>query len=738
MTAAALDERHDVRNTSHMPESIRPFVGREAELEALSASVDDATRGFGSLWFIGGEAGIGKSRLVEEVARRAVDRGVGGLWGHCWEAGGAPAYWPWVQVLRQLLRGRDATEVGALLEGRASHLLQLLPELSKAVPEVPRPPELAPEQARFQLFEAVVGVLCDAAVSRPRMVLLEDLHAADPSSVLLLEMLAGPIRGTPLVVVGTFRDAEAQRASVGPMLGRLARQARTIVLTRLERSEVATYLGRTPGARDDAVVDAVHRTTEGHPLFLVELARLLGQGSDVGRLDPGAVALPHTVSGAIQERLDRLSPRARRLLDTASVVGREFSGEIVCAATPEPCAAPERALGECVDTGVLHPVGAGRHRFTHILIREALYRGLSDEQRRALHLRVADVLERSLGASGEVGWSELAHHYLAAGPRGREGGIHAATRAAEHAMAQLAFDEAAEAYARALAALDEDAEARPVRRFELLLGLGSAHLRRGYVQDGKAACREAAAVARRLGDPELLAQAALEHGSVFVYATVDPDLVALLEEARAALGEQESGLRARVLARLASAMQPAPDPTVPFALAREGIALARRAGDDVTLLATLRDGVSALMDMADARERVELNREHVQLAERLSALPAAFRGNLRLVFDCIELGDVAGVRAAMEACARIAAAIDHPHYGWHVAALRAMAAIREGRWGEADAQTAEARALAERSRDPNAPGSLLLQHANRLQLQGRHEEVVALLPRVEAVYARMA
>lgn len=721
-----------------MPGSIRPFVGREAELDALSASVDEATKGFGSLWFVGGEAGIGKSRFAEEVARQAAHRGAGVLWGRCWEAGGAPAYWPWVQVLRQLLRGRDATDVAALLEGRASHLLQLLPELSNLVPEIPRPPELAPEQARFQLFEAVVGVLCDAAVSCPRMVVLEDLHAADLSSVLLLDMLAAPIRGTSLVMVGTFRDAEAQQTPVGPILGRLAGQARTVVLTRLARSEVSTYLGRGSGACDDGVVDAVHRTTEGHPLFLVELVRWLGQGPDPDRLDPRTVALPHTVSGAIQERLDRLSPQARRLLDTASVVGREFSQEVVCAAAPEPCAAPERALAECVDAGALHPVGTGRHRFAHILIREALYRGLSDAQRRALHLRVADVLERSRGAAGEVGWSELAHHYLAAGPRGREGGIRAATRAAEQAMTQLAFDEAAEAYARALVALDEDAEASPVRRFELLLGLGSAHLRRGYVQDGKAACREAAAVARRLGDPELLAQAALEHGSVFVYATVDPELVALLEEARAALGEQESGLRARVLARLASAMQPAYDPTLPFGLAREGIALARRAGDDATLLATLRDGVSALMDMADAQERVELNREHVQIAERLNVLPAAFRGNLRLVFDCIELGDVAGVRAAIEACARIAAAIDHPHYGWHVAALRAMVAIREGRWDEADAWTVEARRLAERARDPNAPGCFLLQHANRLQIQGRHEELLAVLPRVEAVYATMA
>ncbi|MFW6051781.1 MAG: ATP-binding protein [Myxococcota bacterium] len=717
-----------------MPESIRPFVGRGAELGELSSSLDEAAGELGSLWFVSGEPGIGKSRLVEEVARLATARGATVLWGRCWEAGGAPAYWPWVQVLRQLLRRREAADVEALLGTRASHLEQLLPELRRWLPDMPRAPKLEPEQARFQLLDAVVGVLCDAAVSAPLVVILEDLHAADPSSVMLLELLAGLVRGARLVVVGTYRDAEALGSPVGAVLARVEREARTIPLRRLGEREVGDFLQRTSGRADDAAVRALHRATEGHPLFLVELVRWLNEQGGELPADGRSVALPRSVSAAVLERIERLSPVVREFLETASVVGREFAAETVCLATPEPCTAPGPALREAVEGAILVPVEPGRYRFGHILIREALYRALPEERRLELHLRVAEALERMHGGGQDAPWSELMHHYLAAGPRGRDRGIESGARAAEQAAAQLAFEEAFGAYAKALSALDEAADASPVRRFELLIGLGAAALRGGHIERGRRACMEAASVARRLGDPELLARAALEYGSLFLYGVVDPELVSLLEEARSALGERDSGMRARVLARLASALQPASDPTEPFALARDAIGMARRAGDDATLLATLRDGVSALMDLANPAERAELNREHVRLADRLGRPTEAFRGYIRLVFDSLELGDVASVRSSIAACERLAEQLGHPQYEWPVEALHAMVAGREGRFEDADAHEARARALAARSRDPNAPRSLLLQRAHRLQLAERHEELLELLPEVQAVF----
>ncbi len=254
----------------------------------------------------------------------------------------------------------------------------------------------------------------------------------------------------------------------------------------------------------------------------------------------------------------------------------------------------------------------------------------------------------------------------------------------------------------------------------------------------KEACWAAVEAARRGRDGELLARAALEYGSGYVYGAVDSKLVALLEEALAALPEEDGALRARLSARLGAALQPAPDPSVSLGLARDAVAMARRVGDRRVLLATLRDAGSAFMDSGPRADRIALSREHVKLAVALDESVDAWRGSMRLVFDHLEGNDVAAAADAIAAVTRHAERLVHPHYRWPAMALDAMMLVREGRFAEAAAAHAGACALARSARDPNAERSLAIQELCWLRLEGRRDAERAAARALEGRFAGVA
>ncbi|MEE9384046.1 MAG: AAA family ATPase [Nannocystaceae bacterium] len=298
-----------------MPHRTHPLVGRGRELATLARALDEAAAGRGNLWLICGEPGIGKSRLLEEMATLAADRDMNVLWARCWGGSGAPSYWPWIQVLRAVMRGEDSATVSTWLKDRRPALGKLLPELDNCV--VPsselRTPSLDVD-ASFQLYDAIAGVLTDVGECRPTLVLIEDLHAADLSSIRLLEFLAGPIRSARVAVAGMYRDTAARDAEAGPALLRLAREVRPIHLAPLSRDAVVAFLaqaiGETPGAD---MVDTVLQATGGNPLFLSEAARVIAQSdacsasSSVSSAGDGAV-LSDGVAKSISEGIAALSP----------------------------------------------------------------------------------------------------------------------------------------------------------------------------------------------------------------------------------------------------------------------------------------------------------------------------------------------------------------------------------------------------------------------------------------------
>jgi tetratricopeptide (TPR) repeat protein len=697
------------------------FVGREAELEALRGALAQARSGRGSVWLVQGEPGIGKSRLCEQLSEVADALGFVSLWGRSWEAGGAPAYWPWLQAMRQLARER--ADVEAVFAARASQLGTMLPELLERLDREPIAPSLEPEQARFQLLDAVSRTLADAADRVPLLLVLEDLHAADASSMALLEFVSKLVRSMRLVILGTARDAEALWSPVGPSLLRVQGHAHVLALPRLSRAQVQAFLSGVLSQGGGAALDAVYTVTEGHPLFVVETARLMASR---GGMPSGTLGIPATIKVAIRERLAKLTPETLAVLRAASAFGREVPRAGLVGILEMAPDRLEESLVEASDRYVLVEAAPGTLRFSHILFQEVLLSDLELAERQRLHGSVAHFLARA--AETNPPWSALAHHYLRAGVAEREAGIAAAIAAAAEASKQLAYDDAIDWHRAALDALEQAAEVDPLRRCRLLLGLGHARFAAGQVAAAEQTARIAGEVARAAGSPELFAEAALTRAAAFRFAEVDPERVAFLRDALEGLPVGDSGLRARLMARLAAATQPAEDPRGPIELARDAVQMARRVGDPPTLLATVTSAGSALVDLAHPTERSALNREHIVLAEALDQPVEALRGHLRLALDHVQTADLTAARATIDAAVQIAERLQHPHYRWLPALFQAMLDAAAGNFLSWEARLQAAWGLAAHGSDPNAPRTLLMHRIDVLALRGHVDEALALVP----------
>lgn len=538
------------------------FVGRERELEELLAGLENAFSGHGGLFLLGGEPGIGKSRLADELASEARERGAQVLWGRCWEAGGAPAYWPWVQSIRSYIRDRDPEGVRVQMGSGLPDIAQMLPELRELFPDVPVPLPVESESARFRLFDSTTAFLRNAARAQPLVLVLDDLHAADTPSLLLLRFVAAELAESRIVLIGAYRDIDVEPDHpLAATAAELAREpaAHQLSLRGLSRPDVLRYIELSVGVRpSDAFVAAVHEETEGNPLFVGELVRLLAAEGRLEVPEGSALrfAIPQGIREVIDRRLRRLSEECIRVLTLASVLGREFDLQALARVAELEAVELLQVLDEAMAARVVTevPGALGRLRFAHQLIRDTLYDDLAASRRLALHRRVGEALETLYAQNPEPHLAELAHHFFEAAPGGEvDKAIDYARRAGDRAARLLAFEEAARLYEMALQALELEQPRDEEARCELLLRLGDARARAGDMPAAKQTFLQAADVARRLSLPEQLGWAALGYGGRFVWEAGrgDPCLLPLLQEALAALGEEGNALRAKLLARLA-------------------------------------------------------------------------------------------------------------------------------------------------------------------------------------------
>ena len=667
------------------------LVGRQKELNAI----DDALRALadsqGGTLLFSGEPGIGKSALARSLAERAGDGPASVHWGFCWEAGGAPAYWPWTQSLRSLIAEREVSDRD--LAG----LEQLLPELQRPDAE----PELLPEQARFRLLEAVRALLDRLSREQPVALVLEDLHAADADSLHLLQYLARHAQTMPLLLVGTYREIEARRSVATDSLWQAGRDARVLSLSRLDEEAVHEYLKASGNEGGNERVRGLLATTEGNPLFLTELVGLLEHQEDA--------PLPDTVQQVIGQQIALLPGATTEALRHASVLGREFHVTALAALRECDESTVAAEIEPAIDAGMIHEVRQGRFRFSHVLHRDVLYRQLESTARQELHLRSADYIRSLIDAGDEDRWSTCATHLQAAGSDHRTDAIAAWEKSAERAHARLAYDDASKSLQNALDAFGEGPKFDPKERCRLELHLALALTLAGDIETAQNHCRDVFIMAATLEDPALMSEAALAYGDAIVVGKVDKEHIGMLRDCLAALPPDDLATRARVQARLAAAMQPAPDPVPPMEMARDAIELARQANDEAVLFAVLRSAMSALMDFAPAAERIPLNREFEALAAKRSNVAGQFRSNLRLMIDAIETADREMLDEAVDAAEVIANRIALPHYQWRVASARAMQRMIEGDFARAMAAIDEAQELATRVNDLEAKITLPVQ-----------------------------
>ncbi|HEY0709920.1 MAG TPA: AAA family ATPase [Polyangia bacterium] len=721
----------DARPLGFPAGSVPRFVGRTRECALILAALGEAVGGRGRLLLLSGEPGIGKTRLCDEATAAATSRGIPVVWGRCWEAGGAPAYWPWGEPLGTLVRGMKDAALGEVLGEGAPLLAMVVPALRGRVAPTAGVLPPAPDEARFLLWRAVAALLRQAAAPAGLVLVLEDLHAADEPSLLLLLHIARELRGMRVLVLATFRDVEARfEPAVGDLVARIGREGVAVPLPRLAREDTATLLRHRVGDAAEAVEAAIFASTQGNPLFVEEMARLLGEAGAEAVL---AGDVPDGVREAIRQRLARVPDGARPVLDLAAAAGDQIDVMLLAEACDENAADVEAALLVAIRAGVVAERG-GERRFSHALVREVLYRDLSAEARRSLHGKIAGALERLGSIRGTLPLAELAHHLLAGPAAGLARAVDVAIKAADGALASLAYEEAIALLVRVAEAL---AAARnpPRLRAQVLLALGNARIRGGETEAGKRLCCEVATLARGLQDPELLARAALTYGLVFTFAVVDPVLVGLLEEALELLPAGDSPLRARLLGRLGAALTPAAHCAEPVRVAREAIATARRLGDPRTLLDTMFAAISALMDIIDPHERQSLNLEVEQLASKFGEREWVLRTQGRLVVDTMEMGDLAAADLRIEAYERLARDLKAPWYLWRAPVFRSMRAMMHGRFAEAEALLAEAEQIAGPAWEDQVERCLGLHRHALLRAAERHAELRAYEPTLRRAIA---
>jgi DNA-binding winged helix-turn-helix (wHTH) protein/tetratricopeptide (TPR) repeat protein len=463
------------------------FVGRTEELAVLDATWQRVRTGNRQVMLVAGEAGIGKTRLIGEFARRCLDTGAVILVGHCDEEALTP-YQPFVEALTQFFdQANDAGLAQQLREGDlGSDIARLVPNLTVRIPELGRVAVIDPESERFHLFQAVDRLLSSASKRTALLVLLDDLHWADKSSLLLLRHLARGAPSTAIFLVGTYRGDGVEQTPFGALLADLHRDqsAARMALRGLPMEDVERLVQVIIGRRPiRTFMKSLANETSGNPFFIREVLQHLKDAGDLDEVDgtgpvrhAANIRVPDSVKEVIGQRLGRLTEPCRRALSLASVLGREFGLGVLAQVGKFNEDQLLDALEAARAAGlIIEEQGAqGRFSFSHALVREALYEKLSMARRVRLHSRIAEVLEQMF-ASGACPLADLAYHFVQAAPQnGYERAIEYSTRAAREATDSLAHEEAAQFYEMAVHALSFSAPSRGIEDLR-----ASLHAHRG-------------------------------------------------------------------------------------------------------------------------------------------------------------------------------------------------------------------------------------------------------------------
>lgn len=691
------------------------LIGRQRELAQLQQRFADAAAGHMTVALVSGEPGIGKTRLLDEIAARAHAAGARALRGAATEAEGMPPYLPFLEALGQHIRATPPDDLRAQTGANASILASLLPELHTRLGELPQTHTLPPEQARLRLYEAIGAWLAAIAHEQPLLLQLDDLHWADPATLDLLCYVTAHHRDSNMLIVGAYREGEAAHELAFERtlatLHRL-RALSVLPLAKLAPADVSrlaqSYLG---GSLEPSASRLLARQGEGNPFFVEEmlrdwaetgaLAQVGPMGASEGRWsitpDAAEAEIPSSILTLVRQRLIRLPDDTIELLRTAAIIGRVFESTLLAEITgsePEPV---EERLLMAVRAQLIHPLRPGAFTFAHDRIRECLYSDVTPARRTRLHTRLGRLLEARADlpdARHARHIADLAFHFTRSGDRER--GVTYARQAAESAMASYAFEEAIAHFRDALELLDGADE----RRAPLLLALGDAALAAGSEREAMAAY----ALARTsLQASDNFTAALASHGLGRAAWRLEdlPTAQAAFEATLALLDADAASERAHALVDLGTLLGVTMHRYAEgLAYGREALALARQLRDERLIASATRTVGNMLVRANDLEAGIPLLEDALTQAERANDPVEATECCACLVMAYLWVGDTEAMQTANEQRAMFAQQCHDPHQLRHAHTLIALLAAYEGRISHATALLRDAEEAVERLSDP--------------------------------------
>ena len=601
-----------------------------------------------------------------------------------------------------------------------------------------------PETERLLLFDAVAGLIAAGDQATPTLLVLDDLHWAEANTLLLLRHVVRAANMGKLLILASYRSSDLEPHH--PLVGALAALAPEAGVQRLplgglsagELMQLMENAAHHELGRDGRALAALlWQETDGNPFFVNELLRHFAEsgviardgGQWILRQDLGSISPPETVQEVIARRVRRLGPDGERVLTMASVIGRDFDLELLAAVLQE---SEEAVLGElerASDASLVAEVQgrAGRFTFAHALVAHSLYEGIGLTRRARAHRRIAEAIEEECGADPAPRLTELATHWLAAGPAADQRRVLSYVWAAgDRALEQLAPDEAARWYGHAVRLLQGRSGPTETARSDLLISLGVAQMRSGDPAFRDTLLR-AAATARAAGDSDRLVRAALANnrGDTSTAGVVDVERVQVLEEALAAVGASDPVARARLLSTLAVELIYDPDWKRRTALSDEALAVARRTGDASTLAEVLNLRYEAIRLPHTLDTRLSETAEQMELAERIGDPVLVGFAALRRGRAALEAADL----EESDRCAELVAPVAHlhPYLRWDEVLRRSYRLLLAGDTAGAEEATFEAFGVAQTDDQPDAMAVMASQLVGIRWDQGRFDEVEGLL-----------
>ena len=680
----------------HVPASTNegPLVGRRRESALLRDWWGSVRRGDGRLLLVDGEAGIGKTRLVAELARAVEEEGALVLWGRC-DEGPVTPFQAFAEALGRYFQALSADRISHMPDWQLTELSRLVLRLREYAPLLEEETG-DPETERYRFFEAVTATLHELSSGGTVLLVVDDLHWADQPTLLLLRHVLRSIDAARLGIIGMYNDTEIPPDH--PLRSVLAdfRAVVPVEIVHLQGlspdavAELASGWGNAP----PDLVPELCRLTDGNPLFLDEMLRQLRDRDhdQQGERDapvPPDLDPPEAIRELVARRVSRLPEDVIYLLQAAAVAGRECDAGIVAEAAELTPGQRLDAFDRAEESRLLRRVGDGvrdRYAFTHALVRDAIYGELLRGRRVRYHHKIAVATERAHGDALDTYVNELAHHYfMGAALADADKAIHYCMAAGERALRLLAFEEAVGHFTRSLEVAEQFGSHDRAVRCDALIALAEAQTRAGETAQADVTSERAASLARAMGDPERLATAALRSGPLSDLGIGGPNeqQQQLLEEARAKLPEEDSHLRAMVTARLGlvgvyTTGVPAPGLLErSLDLSTEAVAMARRLADRSALGYALNARLHELWGIEPAPERLATANELGEIADDVGDDFLALHGYMWRIRELLAQGDLDAVNDVIgRYAARVTGPI-HPldaAYGYNVAAMMALIA----------------------------------------------------------------